>query len=451
MRALLCLSASIIAVCGLPTSAFAQSLSDQTAAAIQAADDAAAAAERAAEQARAAMEAAESAAKAARAVANAARLKPGEAPVNENLTVPDASIYQMTDAEQVAMAKTTRSAALSASVANGTNGSTFKSTNTPEIQLVASAGEKTASLAWTLDISGQPSPGRLGIDQMTMTATSKLNDSGNAPILGLKGFSNGTEIKISYVHFGSRWAPSAAERPEVAEARKNCEVEEKGKPNISTLCNPYSTETGLSTFVAKYNPAKHRSLLNAALPGNTHFFGLEFAGNQASYKFLNRSTFKLGKESHFGYSTTVFGGLLLDHGLTSLGGSFTYGRNYQAGDDVTICQATTVVGQTQCITAPDGAPIRSTSKIVAAEARHAFAGKIGEHAKMAIGGEFSYDLNSKAYSIDVPLYLITDEKGLLRGGIRGTYLNQKDTVNGGRRGDVGLSLFVGVPFSVFGQ
>jgi hypothetical protein len=236
---------------------------------------------------------------------------------------------------------------------------------------------------------------------------------------------------------------------EITVARANCRGAETGKANRDELCDPNNFADGAGGFVAKYNPENYRSYLGAAFPDNVTFYGVEFAGNQASYKFLNRPTFAMGKESHFSYSATVFGGMLLDHGLTSVGGSFTYGRNFEAADDVTICQTTAVPGQSQCITAADGAPSRSIDKIIAIEFRHAFAGKIGELANAAIGAEFSYDLKSKAYSLDVPLYLISDDKGQLRGGIRGTYLNQRDTVNGGRDGDFGLSLFVGVPFSIF--
>jgi hypothetical protein len=456
MRSTLLLGAATIALNALAPVAIAQSTNEPFDGAIRAADAAAVAAEHAAEQARAAMESAQNAAKAARAMADAARQSTGRTDKelsfeNENLRVLPLAERSMSHAQKARMEATTRSAALSSSVANGTNGSTLKSTNGPDLQLVASAGEKTASLAWSIDISGQSSSGRLGIDQLTMTATSKLNGSGNAPILGLKGFSNGTELKISYTHYGSPWKPSSTERSQVTNARTNCLVDEKGKNELEKLCDPYNYEKGVGSFVAKYNRDEYRKLLDAALPGSTHFYGLEFTGNQAGYEFLNRTTFKMGKKSHFGYSATVFGGFLLDHGLTSLGGSFSFGREYTAGDDITICQNTMIIGQTQCITAPDGSPTRNTSKILAFEGRHAFAGKIGEIAKMAIGGEFSFDLNSKAYSLDVPLYIISDDKGQLRGGVRGTYVSQKDAANGGRKGDFGLSLFVGVPFSIFTQ
>ncbi|MFZ1367373.1 hypothetical protein, partial [Sphingorhabdus sp.] len=60
----------------------------------------------------------------------------------------------------------------------------------------------------------------------------------------------------------------------------------------------------------------------------------------------------------------------------------------------------------------------------------------------------SYDIENKAFAVDVPLYLFPDNKGALKGGVRFGYTNTKDAL-GKRDGDFQLGLFFGVPFSIF--
>lgn len=439
--------AILLAGVALPHSALGQTA--PTDARIAAAERAASEAEHAAALARQAMIVAEEAARAARAAAAAQRIAGGDASMQsavetpgragstrgdaaQNLRVPDASAVQ----------KAETAIALSASVANGPNEGFLKSSTTPDLQVIASDKDKIASIAWTIDLS-RPTAGTLSADQLTVTASGKFDGETDTGLLGLNGFADGNEVKIKYIHFGGRTNLTGAERGPVAEARRRCE-RATGDP---ALCNPYAGD-GVGRFMAKYNPEGYGTLLDEVLPGPVWFAGLEFAGNQAWYKYLDRASFSVEKEDHFGFAGSVFGGLLFNRGRTAVTASYSWRREYEAADPITLCQPVPGTSQSQCITAANGAPERGTGSVVGLELRHAVDGAPSEYASLAVAPEINYDLDSTAWSVELPLYFAGDGNGKLRGGVRLGYLNERDDA-GGRQDEFSLGLFVGVPFSLF--
>lgn len=333
--------------------------------------------------------------------------------------------------------------------ANGPNDRFLKSSPTPDLQFIASSEDKIASLSWTLDISGVQTGKRLAADHLTITAASDLDSSHEAKILGLDGFSGGTEIALSYIHYSTEADLNGTEKPEVERARESCLNANGDKDDVAQLCDPYSFPTGVSMFVLRYYPQGLRSMIKAALPGNVDFYGVRVAASQIDFTYLDRAAFTTRDQSRLGFKATAFGGVLLGLGQSALTGSFTYGRRYAENDPVTLCQPITTP-QTQCLTNADGAPVRKDKAIVAVEARHGFGAAVGQFATLAIAPQVSVDLKSKAFSLDVPVYFVGDGTGKLRGGVRGVYLNRRDGT-GGREDDFTLGLFVGVPFSVFGS
>ncbi|WP_277984507.1 hypothetical protein [Sphingomonas faeni] len=356
--------------------------------------------------------------------------------------------------------------AIAAGPANGPNDRFLKSSRAPDLQFIASGDDKVASLAWTFDVSSQPTDDHLSVDHLTMTVSSDLDSSHEAKILGLDGFSGGTEIGLSYIHYSTKAVLNGVGKPEVLAAQSNCLDANSGDLPADALCNPYAFPTGVSMFVSRYNPAGLRSLIRTVLPREVYFYGLQAAASQTDYTYLDRTSFGVRNQSKLGFKTTIFGGVIFGPGpqteprdpndtapekmgQSALTGSFTYGRRYAENDPVTLCQPITTP-QTQCLTNADGAPVRKDKAIVAVEARHGFGAAVGQFATLAIAPQVSVDLKSKAFSLDVPVYFVGDGTGKLRGGVRGVYLNRRDGT-GGRDDDFTLGLFVGVPFSVFGS
>jgi hypothetical protein len=331
------------------------------------------------------------------------------------------------------------------------NDATLSRNTTPSLQFLASDDDKVASLGFTLDLKPKQPKDAIVDSQASFTASSKLDDSGDAKVLGLKGFAKGTEIKAAYTHFSARLhLTGTPDTTQEKVAIENCKASPEGKAG-TVVCDPASyNPNGASAFVAHYNREGYPEYLGqfAGLPT---FYGVEIAGNQAGYNYLDRTAFATKSESHFGYKGTLFGGGLFsgkDGSQTSITGSYTWGRAYNENDEITLCQPLAGGVQSQCLTAKDGAPGKQDLSIFSLEIRYAFGAEVGEYAKAAIAPEFSYDVESEAYSVTLPVYLVGDDKGKLRGGVRAVYLNEKQPT-GGRDDAFTLGVFVGVPFTLF--
>lgn len=346
------------------------------------------------------------------------------------------------------------SAQTNAIAGGASNDATLNRNTTPSLQFLVSSDDKVASLGFTLDLKPRQPKDAMVDSQLSFTASSKLDDSGDAKVLGLKGFAKGTEIKAAYTHFSARLHLDG--KPDTAQeetAIRKCKESPEGKAG-TVVCDPASYNPhGAGAFVARYNPEGSPEYIGhfAGLPT---FYGVEVAGSQAGYDYLDRTAFAMKSESHFGYKGTLFGGGMFagrDGSQTAITGSYTWGRAYEENDEVTLCQPLAGGVQSQCLTAKDGAPGKQDLSIFSVEIRHAFGARIGEYAKAAIAPEFSYDVESEAYSITLPVYLVGDGKGKLRGGIRAVYLNEKEPTGGGRDDAFTLGVFVGVPFTLFGH
>lgn len=336
-------------------------------------------------------------------------------------------------------------ARLSASAASQSAESSLKTGLAPSFQLLASSSDQTASLSLGFDISWAPRPGSFSQDHLTLTAAGNLDDQGDAKLVGLTGLSTGTTLKFGYTHFGGRFRPQGLKPADVQAAVHNCLGTRDVKP---ADCETNNFATGLSAFVAKYAPDRLEHLLDQVLPDPIHFWGVEAAVNQATYSFLQRTTFTVEDESHAGVGGSAYAGLLFNHGRTALTATYTYKPNWDENDSVSLCRPVTGGADSECLTSHDGRPVRDDRSIVSLELRHAFYAAPGHPSKFAIAPQASFDVGQDAYSVSLPLYFAADSAGKLRSGVRAVYLNQR-RATGGREGDFTVALFVGVPFSVF--
>lgn len=424
----------------ISTGAPAQQLvSSDRAALIEAADRAASEAERAAVSARAA-------ANAARAIAGLPPIAPLQPPQNAAAPTVSAGPISAIAAPESPDSSRLGTAAVAASVANGPNESPLKSTAAPDIQLLASSEDKIASLALTIDVGGRAPPGRLSTQQFSLTASGKLNDStGEAQIIGLDGFNAGNQIKLVFTGYEGALNLTGVVPGQVEEAERRCRALPGSTP---AACVAEDFPTGASMFVAKYYPDGLKPLLKQVIPGPIWLYGAGFTGTQGSFEYLDRTTFSMKKEDHFGLGGTVFGGALFNYGQSAIIGSYEYRRSFSESDPVTLCQPVSGTIQTECVTAADGPPTRKRRSLLGLEFRHAFPAPIGSYSSFAIAPRFVIDTRNGDYSLGVPLYLAGDGTGKLRGGVKGVYTSKKDK-DGKRDGDFALGVFVGVPFSVF--
>ncbi len=344
--------------------------------------------------------------------------------------------------------------AVGTSVAPGVSGRSLRSNLRPDLELVGTTDDAKASLSLSFDLSR---PVRLGSDrfsaqQLNLSATTSL-DEGEGQFGGLRGPSDGTEIKLSYVYYSAGMDGLTDRRVDaqlldaVLRAEAICKA-----TKTAAECDPNSPDITMTEYLREHLGERAAfEFVQSVTPNQVWYLGVEGSAAQNKFSFFEPDSISTDSSSELDLGATIFGGLLLGDSLqTSVGGSFTYTRKIDAQPQVTLCQMLDASSFTQCRTSASGAPGRSTQSIVGVEFRHALDAPLGQYSRFAIAPEFNFDLESDAYSIDVPLYFIPEESGSLRGGIRASYLNKKDD-DGDRSGDFNIGVFVGVPFSTFRQ
>ncbi|MEP9361224.1 hypothetical protein [Sphingomonas sp. KR3-1] len=317
----------------------------------------------------------------------------------------------------------------------------------PEFALVATDDKKQASVSLSFDLSNPFGGNGLSHTALTLTGTTDLAKNG-ATSFGdfASGLTGGTSIELGFTHYSGRFAPQDLDYAPVQKAVDNCRAEHTGAADLATLCDPSKYKTGASMFVHEYNRAGLRRFLNSGLPGGIEFFGIKGRATQTDFTYLDQAAFATKDVSRFGFTLTALYGELFASGRTSLATSFTYGRSDKADDEIMLCQAVNAT-QTRCITAAGGPPKRKTRSVLSVELRQAF-GPSGKSTRFGLAPLLSLDFENKDFAADLPIYLVGDGVGKLRGGIRITYENTR-RASGGREEDVKFGAFVGVPFSLF--
>lgn len=354
--------------------------------------------------------------------------------------------------------------ALSVSVLNGSSGSVIKYAKTPEFELLMTSKDKVGSLSWTISADDENDGSNYRSNVLTLTGTAKLND-GEGTFVTTDGFSGGTEAKLSFTQFNGKvnfggfpTAMAAAQEAEVRcraqqpsiSATATPEEIKKAQSEMTKKCTAASYDDGgVPGFIERYYPESSRSISSAIFPGEVIYWGGSIGLNQTEFSYLDRAAFKKKDVSKLGFVGTAFGGALFNEGQTSLTGSFTYRRRYKASDSVELCQPTTPP-TTQCLTGPDGAPQKKNATLFAIDFRHAIAAELWNYTRFAIAPRVSYDTTNKIATVDVPIYIARDEIGQLRGGFRAIYTDQPDP-KGGRKDELILGLFVGLPFNIVGK
>lgn len=344
-------------------------------------------------------------------------------------------------------------------VANGPTDRALGSSIVPQLQLTASADEKRVEFAWSFARSETATTDRLFYDQFTFKVATELDkDDTKTTLLDLDGFPGGTELKLNYTRFsGAISYPKQGLQRQLDDeavkiAQKRCEEKYSGGPPATIAKNCDFTGGRLqneskSSLIETYAPELFDRTYAFYYPNTPfRFYGVEAGANQDIYKYLDRNTFTVKKASKYGFSATVFGGFLWINHSSSFTASFTYARRYEAQAPVSLCQAINAT-QTQCLTAPDGAPATSRSAVFTVDGRKSFGFEPGAR-HYAIAPSVSYDVKNRVFGVDAPFYLASDGEGKLRGGVRVGYVNAPK-IGGGREDDATIALFVGVPFSLF--
>jgi hypothetical protein len=216
---------------------------------------------------------------------------------------------------------------------------------------------------------------------------------------------------------------------------------------LATACGPeqFGDEIGLIDKFA--SPDDIIYLKNNIIEQHPVFFmGVDATLGYKKYEVLDRTAFLVGERGKFAYDGTAYAGVIGKRGDWSLKFIGSYTRSFKAPDTAQICRALTGTTQ-ECISGPDGTPIKDESAYVAGEfkwliplgpdSRNVDGSRVLAK-RIAIAPKVTLDVDESSWAVDLPVYLKADKAGKLNGGIRFGYRSDKD--------DFGVGLFVDVPF-----
>jgi hypothetical protein len=362
---------------------------------------------------------------------------------------------------------------------------------TPQFQLLADTDKTTASLSLAFELDGSvKSSGneRIAIsDRFLLKASAPLSGGSETSVFSFNGIADGTAVTLGWSRFSRRFPNAEDHRAFAGEKRilatKAC-VEKVAK-NAPTYLDKFrseardptkSTDTILEELAksddpkikkiggtvsgkcipgyAEDSPGDHQELIREYLSQQDEIeftdkmfgtkpmllLGIDATVGQKQFAYLDVPAFADKDVSHTSYEASAYFGLIGSSADWSLRAKGSYALGYKGRSSVTICQPIPGGVQSQCKTGANGAPRRKEGAFGAVEFRKTLSlGKAG--LSIGIAPEFTYDVKEKDFAVDVPIYLVPDKDGKLTGGLRIGYRN--DTK------DVGVGLFVGVPFSVF--
>lgn len=151
------------------------------------------------------------------------------------------------------------------------------------------------------------------------------------------------------------------------------------------------------------------------------------------------SNFKLASPSRTSWEVSAYYGLVSSNLDFSARARMLYGQTYETPAEAEICRTVSVpVGQ-ECISGPDGLPLRKRTGLFSIETRHLF--PLSATSNVAAAPQVTYRFEDNNIGVEVPVYLSPHTDGKLSGGLKFAYNSKGD--------EFGIGMFVGVPFSIF--
>lgn len=373
------------------------------------------------------------------------------------------------------------------------------------LQFTNESGDTSVSLALSFDLRGykpiKRSDGFYSVSALKLgvTATAPIETSGkDAALFQGDSFVSGSKLRLSLSRYSTIVGSGAGSGPAIKSAFIRC-TSTAGNNWIESQPNPNEASANESAFLGKiiseisggndnidlaiamhraaggdpdyrskpiakqiYNqchPGPDRQFANVGelvdeygpnpsefrrrfLPKDAKltFMGLDASMGRDDHSFLDRTNFELLSEPRTTWEVGAYYGVIGSDLSWSLRGRAVYGQSYKDNDEAEICRSVSIpVGGTDCIKGPDGAPIRERTGLVSVEGRKLVT--VNDKTQIALAPQVTYRFEDKNVGVEVPIYLVPDEKGKLSGGIKAVYNSKGD--------EFAVGLFVGVPFSIF--
>lgn len=215
----------------------------------------------------------------------------------------------------------------------------------------------------------------------------------------------------------------------------------KRDPQLKGIVDQYEKACDQKTvddLANEYLPEARDRFVSAAYTTDPlWFFGASGSLGDEDFSVLNRNDFLVETVSRNPWEVKGYAGLIGPDLNWSARASIAYGSSFEAAEDAEFCQME-MDDEPDCITGPDGNPIRDNSGRVALEGRVLF--DLAKGNGIGFAPEVTYDLEEEDWIVEAPIYFSPNKEGQLTGGIITRYESDDN--------DFSVGLFIGVPFSV---
>jgi hypothetical protein len=316
------------------------------------------------------------------------------------------------------------------------------------LQLTASQANSVASLTLQLpEISGYSGARALSGTPMrwayrsygyggSISISTPISKGSDSTSLGtLSGFADSTNATLQFSGYSGESIPFGEfSRP----AQDMCKAAvdplipayntaHPGKPfeySKDPQGNHYCVDADMNAVGVKDDQRLQFASFNKVAASPIWFYGINGTIGYQSHTFYDAAT--LAKSS--ADKVPLGAGGYLTYVAPSRSWSLTGQVNYQRAfkDNPTKVECPSGTAPVTCVNGAIGAPTRSTKVLLALEARAFESWR--NFIPMGIAPLFTYDAQSREYSVSVPLYLYTDGKNGLTGGVRGDWTSVKHNI-----------------------
>lgn len=195
---------------------------------------------------------------------------------------------------------------------------------------------------------------------------------------------------------------------------------------LDGLANSSALELAIGSFSGRVEPVQGKSVYSVrewdekfiATPSAKVAWGLTGKVGYEKFDFLDATAFKKASDSRTPWSAKAYLGIIPDSKTAAVDIAYEYQDAFKAQDQKTICPAASGASVVTCLTGALGAPKETKKSIFSFEGKTKLPIAI-YGVSVAAAAKLSYEAKSDVFGVDVPVYLVSDEK--LSGGIRTGY------------------------------
>lgn len=207
-------------------------------------------------------------------------------------------------------------------------------------------------------------------------------------------------------------------------------------------CEAGTVEFSSVSFSTKQLNETGCGLLDPSKKQNTTFYGGTAKLGYEEFDVFDPMSLEKSKVNETPFVLAAFVGHVSNQANTSILAGVEYQNGYKADDTQTVCMTPDMAGLQTCKTGAFSDPVEQDKELLFLELRQKLSISSVLNYPIAIEPRISHDFEEEVFAVDVPIYLVRDEKSALTGGLRIGYRDDTE--------DVTFGLFVGSRFSIFG-